>query len=254
MLGSYARFLSDFIIMNPINIKKDNKNITISYDQKIQPYHPLIAKLANENATNNQRRVLDIGCGTGNTLIELAKINNQFKFYITDVDAECLRITKERVPVEESYLTGKPDAVVTDGKTYDIILMSHILQYDPMAADTVQKLLSQLNSDGFIIIAISNVVTPTKILNNLRKRQYSEGIYTWDRSTFHNFIKASGGEVIEWAYDYVPLPMLNKISIFKKIAIQLAKIIPWLSFSVIAVIKVPELKSDQNTKKNAVND
>ncbi len=227
--------------MPALQISQEDKNITISYQQPVRPYHTMVAELAVDLTKDNQKDLLDLGCGTGNTLVELEKLSSKFNVAITDVDQKCLDLTCKRVDVKHNLLMTSIDDIINDGKKYDVILISHVLHYDPNPTYTMKELLKLLNEDGMIIIAVANAMNLNKIFNNLRRKQFSQGVFTWDRSTFNNFIEnLVGGKIVKWKFDYVPLPLVRSYRVFDSFGKFLARIFPWLSFSVIAVIKNPQ--------------
>jgi len=223
-----------------LDLIKDGKNSTISYNQAIKPYHTLVASLVDNNCHGDRvLNVLDVGCGTGNTLLELVRLGVSGNLHIADVDKRCIDITKEKVSVVGEYLIDSVCEMVTekDG-CYDFVLYSHVLQYEHRPRDVIKHLCEKLHEEGHLIIAISNVMTLPKLFNAVRKKHYSEGIVTWDKATLQNLIASiSTCKIMSWSGDYVPIPFFGSTKIGVKLGSMLRNIFPNLCFSLVVVVK-----------------
>lgn len=216
-------------------------NITIDYDQRPCPYHTKIAELVCRHASERQHTVLDVGCGPGNTLAEIERLRPGFDFTIADIDPHCLRLAQEKIPVSASYRVGSCRDLRQIDERFDVILLSHVLQYDNDPVSTMQRLLGMLRPGGFVVAATPNPAALPILMNNLLRRDYCKGnAFIWDRSVFKNFlINIVGAEVHAMSEDYVPLPLLTRYRAFRPLETGLARLLPWFAFSVIAVLGAP---------------
>jgi len=215
-------------------------NSTIAYDQSTKPYHTLIAEvIASGIVSPDECKILDVGCGNGNTLKEISALVSNARYTVADVDPTCIEICKELPNVESGLLIDKTTDItsIIDDK-FDVVVYSHVLQYelDPLSA--IDSLISLMNEDAMLIVVVSNAITPTKILNNILKKNYTVGSFTWDRPTIHNFLNRFRMiDIIDWRYDYCPIPIIYKYPFGKKIGSIVSRILPWLSFSILVVCK-----------------
>ena len=200
-----------------------------------------MASLAHKHSGNVEEvNVLDVGCGTGNTLVELDRLGVTARYFVADVDKRCIAITKTRVSVAGEFLIDSVGELITENDGgYDIVLYSHVLQYEHRPRDVISHLVGKLNNDGRLIIAVSNVMTLPKLLNSIRKKHYSEGIVTWDKSTLHNLLNSIPSCVVElWDSDYLPLPLLGSSKIGMKLGNLLGRVFPNLCFSIVVVVRL----------------
>lgn len=225
--------------MSELNISTDDRNITLAYDQGICPYHRTIADLVIRHAKAEQTSILDLGCGVGNTILEIQRRDPRFEFTLADVDQRCLDISQQKTNNVRGLIhLGCPADVHGIQGAFDIVLISHVIHYDSDPRATIQKMFSLLQPDGFLVLATPNPVTPTKILNTLRRRPYSAAVYTWDRTSLRNFLEnLVGGLVVEVTQDFVPLPVVSRFPIFDSLTCALARCFPHLGFSIITVVQ-----------------
>jgi SAM-dependent methyltransferase len=224
-----------------MKIVTSDRNLTIPYDQGVCPYHTILAGLISKYAKPGHARILDVGCGVGNTLVELSKLHPEMKTVIADVDPTCLELTRQKVKVQKEILLQSPEDLYRLDEEFDIIILSHTLHYDPEPYRAIKKLLSILVPGGYLMIATPNPITPTKILHNVIRRHYSVGIYAWDRSVLRNFIESFGWvRLVEITQDYLPLPWLGKFQFMSPCLRFLSQLLPWLSFSIILVVEKSE--------------
>ena len=88
-------------------MRTNTKSTHIRYNQRVRPHHQVIAELVSKYSQSGAS-VLDIGCGVGNTVIELEKIKENLQISILDIDKECIEITisKAKNIIEKNkYLT-----------------------------------------------------------------------------------------------------------------------------------------------------
>ena len=219
----------------------EGKNETIRYDQGLKPYHEKIAYTISELSSNPQElaQLLDVGCGVGNTLVSLMKLTRNIEFHVADIDKECLKICESKFPVASSILMDDIHSLTQKSQLkYDLVVYSHVLQYEPNPLEALNILMTLVKPGGHLIIAVSNSLTPIKISNCLLKKQYSSGIYTWDRPTLANLTgQLLESSSIDFNYDYVPLPLIYRYRFGQSIGKGLAKLFPWLAFSLILSIK-----------------
>ena len=78
-------------------------NIHIPLDEPLREYHRAVALLATKYAPVGGS-VVDIGCGLGHVLGLLAEMAPTLVLTGADIDSECLRRTKSRVPAAETVL------------------------------------------------------------------------------------------------------------------------------------------------------
>jgi 2-polyprenyl-3-methyl-5-hydroxy-6-metoxy-1,4-benzoquinol methylase len=218
-------------------------NVHISLAKSTSHYHRVLTALI-LRYTPGAGRVLDIGCGLGH-LLELVQAADP-SLALTGADAfpECVARTQDRVPtarvvqVPEDHLDFE-----LLGDDYDTCVMAHSLEHMLSPAEAVREVLAHLRPKGHLILAVPNPVRPTVFFGNLARRDYvNRGhVYAWDRAHWMNFLeRILGLEVVEYASDEVKLfsnRVLRVAPVLKQLEIRLARLVPWWSFSNIAVVR-----------------
>jgi SAM-dependent methyltransferase len=183
-------------------------SIHLDYDEPVLGYHEVVADLAADRA-RPAGTVLDLGCGPGQLLGELARRRSDLRLVGVDGDGECLRRARVRCPeaeLVEADLEHPAADTILPGSV-DVIVSSHALEHlaDPVAV--LQRWSSLVGPGGCLVIAVPNALQPIMMARALvRRPRANEGhYYIWDRATFENFCRLAGFRVTGSALDYVPL-------------------------------------------------
>ena len=228
-------------------IKNVKMNVHIDYHQPMKPHHKVVARLVNRYS-HRKPYVIDIGCGVGHTLKLIKELLPSAILVAADTDASCLRITEKRVKLEQKILIKNIEELFEKENFFDTVIMSHVLEHMLRPVDIVISLMRMLKPGGILVLAVPNPVRPRVFLSALMKRHYvNRGhVCAWDRSHWINFLEnILSLDVICYSQDFVELPFLRKFHIFSRLEEWLSKILPWLSFSNIAVVKKQEDESYQ---------
>jgi 2-polyprenyl-3-methyl-5-hydroxy-6-metoxy-1,4-benzoquinol methylase len=221
--------------------KEGNVHIGMSTKPQNLPYHQVISKLAIKYSKDGEQ-ILDIGCGRGQ-LASLISKSGKRKISIADAYEQCLEETKNVANIHQTFLIGEQEFNI-DKKIkkdlYDVCIMSHILEHLPHPIEAIRKTLDLTKDNGVLILAVPNPVRPNILVSNVLKRHYvNRGhIYAWDMSHWKNFLENINGlDVIEYAHDFVQIPGCYKFPFLQNIGKSLSHIVPWWSFSNIAVVR-----------------
>lgn len=219
-----------------------DRNIHLPYHQRSQVHHRVVAELAARYTPEG--KVVDVGCGLGYTLRELQRRSPRLDLYGADQDATCLERTGELVDDFRPIRMGEEGFDVEGlGSGYDACILSHVLEHLPHPSEAVHRLLGILRPGGHLILAVPNPVRPSVILTSLlRRRAVNPGhLQAWDRSHWMNFLERwIDAEVVAYASDevrLVPRSWKEAIPPFEAAQRGLARLLPWWSFSNIAVLR-----------------
>lgn len=220
------------------------RNVHLPYHQRSQAHHRLLAALAARYTPAG--RVMEVGCGLGYSLEELHRLRPDLKLCGADQDEVCLEQTRGRLPELDAVRMGEEGFDVASlGDGYETVLMSHVLEHLPRPAEAVERLLGVVSPGGHLILGVPNPVTPLNFLfAMLRVRRVNPGhMQIWDRGHWANFLENRvGAEVVEYAHDEVrifPVRLKQRLRPLEWIQIGLAKLFPWWSFTLFAVIRRP---------------
>jgi len=221
----------------------EETSVHIPYDLEVRPYHSVIADLVQKYSPNNGR-ILDVGCGVGNTLELVRRRNSSWKLVGADIDQRCLNLTSERVRLDQAI---KLDDVLDIAApslnvgTYDIIIMSHVLEHVTRPYDTVKILMDMLNYNGYLILAVPNPVRPDVAVFNLFRRfeKVNKGhVQTWDRAHWKNFLEVILDlNVVEYPTDFIRVPRLDRYAIVHPVLMLMARLFPGFARSCMAVVR-----------------
>jgi 2-polyprenyl-3-methyl-5-hydroxy-6-metoxy-1,4-benzoquinol methylase len=218
-----------------------NVHIGMANKPQLLPYHKLIAELALKHTKAGQS-ILDVGCGRGQ-LASLISKQGERHLYVADAYQACLDETAKNANVKQAFLISEEafdiDAKITGGP-YDLVILSHVLEHLPYPIEAINKVLSLTKPGGVIILAVPNPVRPNILISNIFQRHYvNRGhIHAWDMSHWRNFLENINGlDVIEYAHDFIQIPGCYRLPVLQQLGEGLAKIVPWWSFSNIAVIR-----------------
>jgi len=190
------------------------------YDEKIKEYfsntrYDIINLIEGVNHS-----ILEIGCGNGNTLIELKKLGKAS--YVTGIDIVDLGQTEKLdkfilVDIEKEELNSL-------NKNFDIIICADVLEHLKDPWSVLRRLKKFLKSDGILIASIPNIREYKTILSILLEGDFKyceSGIL--DKTHLRFFCKKniielfqnSGFKVAEIIYNLSKHPrrnMFNKIT------------------------------------------
>ncbi len=225
-------------------VEETGRSVHISYSNPPREHHRKIASLIQKYTP--QGRVLDVGCGLGHTLAYLRQLNPRLQLFGADIDENCLRITRERVPeVTAMRMQDKGFSAEGLGEGYDTCTMGHVLEHTLHPLSAIEVLLSLLKPGGHLILATPNPVRPHVIIHSLLRRHYvNRGhVHAWDRSHWINFLENIAAlDVLEYPVDEVrvfPSRLKRRARPLQAMEVWMAKVVPWWSFSNIAVIRKP---------------
>lgn len=227
------------------SIHSPSRRVHIHYDQPFRRYHATIARLIDKH-TAYGGSMLDVGSGVGHMLSATADLRPDLVLTGVDVDPECLATTRQRVPGVDTALCDIDQAPPL-GRTYDTVVLSHVLEHTFAPADVVRNLLDRVVAPrGALILAVPNPSRPDVALSNLWQRHYvnTGHVYAWDPSHWRVFLEvALGLEVAEYASDFVkvlPGRVIERSRRLGRLEVRLAQVFPWCAFSNIAVVRTDE--------------
>lgn len=148
--------------------KYHNKNIKTIIDKEIFERKQITKKYLLENYKNTNIRILEIGCGTGNNLIEILELCNKWKGKGVDISTKMIDFCKdkfdnfERVNFEE--LNIEEDDIK---EKFDIVILLGVVGYLNSNKRTFQKINEVLNKNGEIIFTYGNKKSIFRKIRNL---------------------------------------------------------------------------------------
>lgn len=108
------------------------------------------------------KAVLDVGCGDGQFIKKLNQIYKGINLYAIEPDsayAEMARKTSSAIVYD-----GDLDSVINDieskKKSFDLIVISHVLEHLCHPDEKIKRLKSLLSEDGLLLIEVPNIVSP----------------------------------------------------------------------------------------------
>lgn len=233
--------------MKPVNTR--SVHVGYNFERGFREYHEVVAELVC-NYTKDDASILDIGCGAGHILSKIREKMPHLMMTAADIDKKCLELTEQRVGCKKIHIKEIEELFSTP-LMFDTIIMCHSLEHMYRPVDIVRGVLKLLSPNGILVLAVPNPVRPTVFYGNILKRHYvNRGhVYAWDRSHWMNFLEnILTLNVVCYSQDLVPLPFLQKFKknrLVNRFEKSLAKVLPWLSASNIAVIRKVESSSEK---------
>lgn len=117
--------------------------------QRTQPAIDLAARIPLEEP----EKILDVGCGPGNSTAVLQKRFPKAKILGLDSSEEMVRTAKERYP-ELDFISGDAAALDSLNMAFDVIFSNACLQWVPNHTEVLKGMLNCLRKDGVLAVQI----------------------------------------------------------------------------------------------------
>lgn len=105
---------------------------------------------------NNELKILDIGCGTGQLIKEISDQHNQVNYLGIDVAENMIDVAKKNNKGKNvKFKTSSIESFESNDK-YDIIICTHAFPYFPNKQDMIKKMAGLCNKKGQVIIVNSS--------------------------------------------------------------------------------------------------
>ena len=108
-----------------------------------------------ESFEGNGKKILDVGCGTGDFL----KVASERNWEISGVEPnkQARKLALKKLSGSKSIVSDLGDLINTSqSEQYDVITLWHVLEHVPNYDNYIDKLKSLLKKDGHLLIAVPN--------------------------------------------------------------------------------------------------
>jgi len=105
---------------------------------------------------NNELKILDIGCGTGQLIKEISDHYNKVNYLGIDVAENMIEVAKKNNKGKNvKFKTSSIESFESNDK-YDIIICTHAFPYFPNKQEMINKMAGLCNKKGQVIIVNSS--------------------------------------------------------------------------------------------------
>lgn len=140
------------------NIFKENSKVNFnnhaevyneSHDGKFVA--PMYGEIINRIMSTNAKKILDVGCGTGNVLIKLSS-NRDLKLYGLDISEKMIEIAKKNLGDKAELKVGDSEYMPWEDNSFDVIVCNASFHHYPNPEKVLIEMKRVLKSSGTLII------------------------------------------------------------------------------------------------------
>ena len=155
-----------------------DKQLATAYIKNNVPIHVknLVSILQKKKFNLNNKKVIDIGCGTGHCLKELQTVYPEAQLSGIEMSDEAIKIA---LTVAKGIPIKKTDILEEMSEHYDLVLCQQVLEHIAYAELALSNLWSLTAAGGFLLITV-----PDGRLDN-----FAGHIHFWSKESFELFIK-----------------------------------------------------------------
>lgn len=137
-------------------------------------YQDLVDLIISETTFNKTDKVLDVGCGTGYSLIKLGeqKKVSGLGISISNKEIEFAQYQIKSTYLEQSLKFRNMDFNASLGEVYDKIIAIESLKHSQNTSKTLDNLMSSLNKKGVLIIADDFIRGDKSAVNEKHKKYW----------------------------------------------------------------------------------
>ena len=105
---------------------------------------------------NNELKILDIGCGTGQLIKEISDHYNKVNYLGIDVAENMIEVAKKNNKGKNVKFKNSSIESFENNDKYDIIICTHAFPYFPNKQEMIKKMAGLCNKKGQVIIVNSS--------------------------------------------------------------------------------------------------
>ncbi len=143
--------------------KQANSYDSTYYGQHAQKLYNRVIETMNRYEYKN---VLDVGCGTGNVLVEILKIK-RINIAGIDLSEKMLGIAKKRIGNEADLRNGDSENLPWNDSRFDMVICTDSFHHYPSPKTVLNEMKRVLTPTGKIIIADPWLPSPFRQLANI---------------------------------------------------------------------------------------
>ena len=140
------------------NVFKENSKINFnkqaeSYDKSANGKFvaPMYNEIINRIMLIKPKKLLDVGCGTGNVLMKLVE-NNNIELYGLDLSEKMIDVAKKNLGNSADLKVGDSECMPWENNTFDVIVCNASFHHYPNPDKTLLEMKRILKSNGTLII------------------------------------------------------------------------------------------------------
>lgn len=137
---------------NPFISAKTEKNTFDRLYDRIRKHNNRSKRKLIERHLSGPGRLLDVGCGTGEFLAEMASVGWQVRGIERDAKAAAYAVEKLRVNVVRGTLDSMPSVEAS----FDVVTMWHVLEHVYNPHKTLMQIRDLLKEGGLLVVAVPN--------------------------------------------------------------------------------------------------
>jgi len=165
------------------NVFKENSKMNYNrqaeiYDEKGDGKFvaPMYGEIINRIMRANPKKVLDVGCGTGNVLMKLSS-NEELKLYGVDISESMIKTAKKNLGNKAELKVGDSEYMPWEDNSFDVIVCNASFHHYPNPEKALSEMKRMLKSDGTLIIGDPTAPVIIRQLINLNCKRSNKGDY-----------------------------------------------------------------------------
>ena len=165
------------------NIFKENSKI--NYNRQAEVYDesgdgkfvaPMYGEIVNRIMSANPKKLLDVGCGTGNVLMKL-NANEDLSLYGLDISEKMIETAKKNLGNKAELKVGDSEYMPWEDNSFDVIVCNASFHHYPNPEKVLLEMKRVLKSNGILIIGDPTAPVIIRQLINLNCKRSNKGDY-----------------------------------------------------------------------------